>query len=986
MHARRFGSLISCSCASTSTASPCSHATRHYATLPPAKERTPSKALDFTAPLFERKSGTAPWFNPSASGWERWIKQSRTVEPIVEPIAKVVLPRSIKGRNDDGRDRYKLPLLKSYLALRSSSHSLLRMLPPSTIRRLLDETKEYNLPLVNRILSEDLRNLKVKSKERQEAKDRDNDLVEANLAEYSEREVVNQLERSNEMANAREMGEEVKGEVVDKRAKWMEEDYGNDTWSGIVDSLDQQQAREHLQSIVTAPTLDYLPPVVVDSFPELSDLDRLDKIWSQFSFSPTTTPDALPPPLSDDDYRISLSLLLKIVTPSYTHSQSALPLALKIFRRLISTRSIPQEAIADTPDELGTNGEALSSEVIFRLVILRSVVGAATDAKEYAIAIDALRVLASLREAHLEIGELTTDVDFSLLRAQIEDAMIDAQELSRNHYLLRAPLTPTDPLLIAYSLLYEILPSFSHPPLTRPSSSLIVGLLAEFTTEAAKRERYDLIGPLWEKMGEFDGHSWIAFPVRTKLLRWFGGVAPFRTYATEYEEDRPIRGTNSTAFFDFAVGTYAIVSQRRFVAPVPMADRYVFLRTLCEARVGSGRMGDLAIRFYQLFKSTSSADNPFILAPATLLTMVRSCTLEGGGTNNLEFARKLIADHVALLTSPSSPYSTPSRRILPQDISTLAQCYSIVGDHESTGQVYRYLLEQKMIPDLKDLLIIFGTAARWNPGLARTNLRLAFDTGIIITFEMVRIVLLNSIAFHRTNRSASTNEISVLLSLARSFGLTNEEVFDLSQIAFSLTLGGKKGSSHAEWNIPDSQLWGMILQRTDKGEMRPSVLNSLIRKADREDAWRSVMTLFRRGVNAGIIDERIVHSALSSLLNSYRTNRSDSSKRLSLHAFFREIIDYAFSFSPSPPYPSSLSPSSSSLSTLQSNRPTISIMRKDTFEIVLKCCLKLGDLGAVEVVRRRMEEAGFVVREEFVRGFRSAEILQRREKGERERE
>lgn len=967
---RRLGSLISCSCASTSTALPCPHAVRSYATttiVPPPKERTRAKALDFTAPLFERKRGTAPWFNPSTtSGSERWMSKSRTAPTIDSSVQRNVVARRTdrSTRLQEMREQNKLALVKSYLALRSSTHSLLRMLPQSTIKQLLDDTELHNLPLVKQMLSQDLRNLKITAKQWQEEKDRTGD-----LAEYSEREVVNQLGRANEMDAAREGEVVVKQEKGDKILSWMGEDYGNDTWSEVVNSLDQQQARRHLLSIVDAPSIDVLPPVVVDSFPDISDLERLDKIWSQFSYSPPAPlPESTPPALSGEDYRVSLSLLLKIVTPSYLNAQSALPLALRIFRRLVSSRSIPQDAIADTPDEVRVDGEALSSEIIFRLVILRTIVGAATEQKEHTIAMDALKALAGLRSNHLETGELTSDVDFKLLQRQFEDAVYDAQELSRNHYRLRAPLSPSDPLLVAYSFLYEILPSFSHPPLTRPSSTLVVQLLSEFTIEASKRERYDLIGPLWEKMGEFDGHSWIAFPVRTKLLRWFGGSAPFSTYAEGTDEggldkrmlDRPTRATNSNAFYDFAVGTFGVLSQRRFVNPIAMADRYVFLRTLCEARITSGRTLDLAIRFYQLFKSTSSIDNPFIFAPATLLSLVRSCTLAGAGVSSPKFANQLISDHISLLTSPTSPYSTPSRRILPQDISTLAQCYSIVGDHESTGQVYRKLLDQKMIPDMKDLLIIFGATARWNPGLARGNLRLAWETGIVITVEMVRVVMLNTIAYLRTEKKGSTNDVRQVLTLGRELGLVNEEIFELEELAASLRVGGMKGYDHAEWNLDDEKLWTMT-QRTYHEETRPSVLVSLIRKAGKEDAWRSIITLFRRGVSARIIDERIIDVALTGLLSTYRLDHTPS-KRSTLHLAMKEIIDYALSTTPS------------SLSPLSSNRPTLPIMRGGTFEVILRCCLKVGDLGAVESVRRRMREEGIEVRVDMGRALRSLEV------------
>ena len=269
-----------------------------------------------------------------------------------------------------------------------------------------------------------------------------------------------------------------------------------------------------------------------------------------------------------------------------------------------------------------------------------------------------------------------------------------------------------------------------------------------------------------------------------------------------------------------------------------------------------------------------------------------------------------------------------------------------------------------MIPDLKDLLIVFGSTARWNPRLARRNLKLAWETGIVITGEMVEVVLVNSIAYLRKEDGGSTNEIKEILSLGKSLGLDSESLHSLKEITDSLLVGRKKGHGNSEWNISDAQLWSMS-QRTHLNETRPSVLYSLIRKAAKDDAWRSIITLFRRGVVARIIDERLITLTLSGLLSSYRrTERTSSTKRTSLHLAFKEIIDLALSTTPP-------------LSPLSGRMNSIPIMRKETFEIILRCCLKLGDLGAIESVRKRMEESGFSVGVEIERAVRSLEVQQR---------
>ncbi|GAA5987094.1 hypothetical protein JCM11641_006426 [Rhodosporidiobolus odoratus] len=138
------------------------------------------------------------------------------------------------------------------------------------------------------------------------------------------------------------------------------------------------------------------------------------------------------------------------------------------------------------------------------------------------------------------------------------------------------------------------------------------------------------------------------------------------------------------------------------------------------------------------------------LRSSTVLALVRTAVQDGdaaagggGAGMGRSFAQKILTNHIQQLVTPTSPFfspspsssasssssspsssasptsssaSAPSAFISHFDLTTLATAYSLLSDWTSVAQVYKRVLQEKMLPDAKDVEEILAGAPRRGGG------------------------------------------------------------------------------------------------------------------------------------------------------------------------------------------------------------------------------------------------------------------------------
>jgi pentatricopeptide repeat protein len=890
---RRIADLRACPCPSTSNSLPCVHShrrtrTRNLCSTRPAlvTDRTTARALEYTAPLWIKKDQRT---TTSSTRWGTWIAKSKTstedgleVSPLSIPSADVATPVKVAKKIDQSS---ALSLVQSYLSLRSPAHSLLRSLPRSAIDQLIKATRRYDLPLAEKLIFEDMKELE---------------------------EETNKKQRK-EIASVK-MNTSLNGLV--------------DDWGELIEASRLDSARPLLLDIIQHDsTIDntLLPPSVLAKLRDsATDLERLQQIWSAFINSEPTSATF---ESSRIDLRLSLSFLLKLLTPqSNPDSPSLLPLSLQVFRSLTET-SISDEVIATAPTETDMDRSSLPRETLIQLILLRTIVGASLEEGMYDITEKALFAIVPLRLKYkLRIGE-TADKDYGLLESAMKQ-LLSASSLDVK--------TSIDSINIAHSLIMDVLPIFDRTaksPTLGQHSNRVNSILTRFSAEVARRSRWDLFAStrsLWA-----DNQGWIALPHRIKLLRYYGGIAPFKEYALGVD-GRVIRPVDVKEFDKLAVSTFHLFkSGRGRVSSVKMGEKSAIVEVLCSSRASSGRSVDLAKRLYRLFQTLSSKRlNPFALVPSALLSLVTASAPPIG--NDLNFATQVVADHIISLTSPKSLFSDAKSVITHQDLTMLANCYSLLGDFNSSARVFRKMLDQKMVPDLKDMKVFFCSAARRNPGTVRTYMTAAINNGLLLDEDIFKEVIKETMAFmrresmkvmveNREGLSTWGQELELLITLGKKSGLESRAITRLETLGKNQMLGTAVKSHESALRV-NKLLAG--IERNEFNEVRPAVLNKLLSNQQWHQRWSKSLEIYRAGLVRGVTSEETVQLTLGNLLASYNYHRSAPGAIGAIKEAFIEIIEGA---------------------------PLASFTRVKTFDTILKCCLKLDDLDAVMKISGTME-------------------------------
>lgn len=438
---------------------------------------------------------------------------------------------------------------------------------------------------------------------------------------------------------------------------------------------------------------------------------------------------------SRQELNLALDFLFYLSTPSSNSPLSDvtpfLPLSLDILDDLLDT-ALSDEDVGTRPSYPSLTDDSFPQAVIVQTILLRTIVKVASATENLALVQASFEALSQLRITYAQPDiPRALDEDRSLLHSTLS-TVLGNLSVDRQFTYLRTDSLPPPSLEVAQSLL-TLLSQWTPLVLDDSSKPFLdystVQLVESFIDEAAARERWDLVAATWELWGGVDGSTDRGFQLHdhhVKLLRWYGGDAPFRVYGIVSPSSS--LSTHSTrlcqpALFDAL--SIATTSQLPSLAQRwSTTQRASYIHLLCSSRASSRTSSNHARSAYTLFTRLAppGSPTPFILPSPAILALARTSVQVTGRPNT--FIDTLSRDYISHLTSPTSPFRISRTmqlatlthevqlRIPHYALTTLAQLYSLTGDFRSLAQVYRRMMAQKMLPDGKDVRLVLASAPR----------------------------------------------------------------------------------------------------------------------------------------------------------------------------------------------------------------------------------------------------------------------------------
>ncbi|BGP27966.1 hypothetical protein JCM10295v2_006953 [Rhodotorula toruloides] len=446
--------------------------------------------------------------------------------------------------------------------------------------------------------------------------------------------------------------------------------------------------------------------------------------------------------------RLATILLHRLVAPTVSapsSSSTELAIALRIVDSLLQV--FPDDIVAPEP----TSAEAVSAETLLQTVLLRTVVNIALSEDYNDLAVLALHSIDTLRAANPSLASSPgsiADLDnaHTLVHVLLR-RMHDERHLGYLPTIREEAWSPSSSIQQVASLFRLLhrwtavnLSDFDKPVLT-PAT---VELLASFATEAGKRTRWDLLADTWQA---WSLRGWKLLRYHYPLAQWLAGDAPFRSYeATDRSYDGPARSVRSQLFGRFVAATDEQIKLGEVSWDWTNEERSMWVELLCGSRGATPVTRSIARRVVLDWQGRYplGTPSPFLLRASALLSLVRTSLPPYG--NNRNFARSAIGHHFTCLANSRSPYASPSGEIEHFDLTTLAQAWTLVGDHDSVAQVYRRVLDQRVLPDTKDVEVIFeGAPLRSLEGALEQVLQAA-RMGLRLSYEVFEALLKSSLA------------------------------------------------------------------------------------------------------------------------------------------------------------------------------------------------------------------------------------------------
>ncbi|TNY17410.1 hypothetical protein DMC30DRAFT_120583 [Rhodotorula diobovata] len=1009
-----------CRCASTSTARPCRHSLPPIAVAPPTRSHSrsaPSAAnavatqelerpFSYTAPLWRAApAANERWFGALRPGWTGWLREAH------HPPSSHTRPDPPNAPHHPHRNREHAlappaassdpasgaaPVIDDAMASRLAAYFAARG-PRSTLSSFRDEFGAYlsvaeqaDMPLLRAMVLEDAlvaetgaRRRKLLGMERFATRTGDGEeggevgrVVKSGEARPAVLDV--RVEQEMERAPRRREGEEKMLTAGADELSLVSEVVESETPPEVVEEeLDEPAAAALLRQHVALS-----PPSGTADTPSA---ERLAHAWDVFCESADLGD-------SPSDLSLALSLLLHLASPPPSSAPAPtaapnLPLALRVLSSLLDVFS--DDVVAPSPS--GPAAASLPHDARVQVVLLRTAATVALSEDFVALAVEALGALGRVREAHPRLDDVPeTAQDSEMVERALERAVALLADESHATYrpssARTASTSTSSPSLLAQSSSLLRLAARWSAPLTTdtnspflPARDRLAPLLGAFAAEAAHRCAW---GPLAQHCATWTPRGWVPPPEARwplKLARWLAGDAPMSTYPDEAPGVRPVRTDD---FARFVLGMCRLLRRGEAGRGWTTEDKADWLDLLCSSRAATGRTRAaaraLALAWHAAAPptstSTSTGTAPFVLRGGTLLALVRTSLppYTRGGPRAREQAAYLVGAHLSVLAARGSPYARPDGHIAHWDLTTLAQAYALLGDGASAAHVLRRLLEQKIVPDRKDVEAVLVGQARAAAtedrdravGLVRTAARFGIRVDYA-TLEGVLDALLEGVA--REGRAASsivgdaavesTEErqtrlaaerdkvVASVCDLASTLGATRADLSRLERYAadfLPLRAAAAPPSSSSSPSPPSTS-------RDRRGPTLPSPAAALhqLRLARASSDYHTARRVFLRAVQGpdlSLRDERALLVALETCDRAYAAAWGSRSKDAVRRAA-RDVIDAA------------LAPlvNDSGLEGGAAREPTLIVSAK-ALDAVLVWIIRAGDVPAVDALMDAMRD------------------------------
>ncbi|GAA5923135.1 hypothetical protein JCM1841_000082 [Sporobolomyces salmonicolor] len=972
-----------CRCASTSTARPCHHAQQYARSTPSASAPAPSAEPARSSPSFDQSSSLWPnrnqkWFDSVRPGWAGWIAQDRVKPSTSSSSALLSLsypptrrpstpptPSQQRHVPSEPLDDTAVNRISAYMTFRGPRAALSQF--EDEYGELLDMAEKGDMPFLKAMVMEDMEVAKMSSNERNKLQ--------------MERFAAPRLDEKKQMFATKGFGEmidpegkaEVPEETVGPRRRPAEGQEGEAVsvtplGEEAVEPTDAERLSRRLavgflrQVVASGSRDEPLPPDLASATPFAAhDEARLRLVWTAF-LSEADLDNSI------DDFRFALSFLHYLAAPSSpsrhlttTPTAPYLPLALEVFETLVDV--LPEELVASEP----TPPLSLPHDASLQLVLLRTIANAALSEDLLALACRTLLSLDAVRTLHPSLSSSSdADVDIDLLTSTLSSILADLSHERKSAYrpvsLPSASSSPDSLLSLAHSLLClfgkwipQAYTDTDQPVLPAP----IRVALSSFAEEAAARYRWDAIADVWRVWSE---KGWELEKSHLKFARWLAGEAPYSTYALSPAEDsagkrtserprRSVRAVQTDLFARFAEATHVQLRRRTIGSHWTSDDKFEWIELLCASKASTGATRSFARRICTFWSDQAplGTPSPFVPRGRAFLNLARTA-LPPYGTDP-DFVRKLAASFIASLIHPSSPYAVKDGKIDHYDLTTLAQVYTMLGDHDSVAQVYRRLLAQKILPDQADVTTILTAAPKRHAESALSFVKQAGEVGLRISYEVIEGVLRSVLEDELKTRQDSEgeqprradlrlqNKVNSMYQLAEDLGLGAEDVARLRYVAATF-LPLTSPSSTAR--LPVGPLLDLLVSPTT-GAINPTVTLALLRKSKSAHDWGLAVKVFLRATEtsspaapAPLHTDRLLRLTLDALLASHARLKSPS--REQIRQALVSVIDR--SLVPSPPL----------------------IASRATLDLCLRAMLKVGDVDAVDRLMEVLRGAGVSVK------------------------
>lgn len=771
---------------------------------------------------------------------------------------------------------------------------------------MLRLAEENNLPLVKALVLSD------RARAANQSRDRDED---ASIAEGNEAEFSPSLAHADDLPLEAE-AEEPKSMRRRRANGTVTAAKGEAGQAAASPEVDFDKAVELLEHFVATGEVPQLDGLAAAEGAQSDEGESVQNVWASFVVG------------ADFDHnpahlRLATTVLHRLVGPtdaSPTPSSAELAIALRVVDALLQV--FPDDVVAPQP----TRADDLPAEAALQTLLLRTVVNVSMSEEYFDLAVLSLHSIDAVRTANPSLAaspESAADVDNvrTLVRILLR-RMHDERHLG---YLptLRNEAWSTSAAIQQAASLFRLLHRWTavnlsdfDKPVLAPATT---ELLSSFATEAAKRTRWDLVADTWQA---WSPRGWKLPRHHFGLAQWLAGDAPFSSYeATDRSYDGPARSVRLELFSRFVAATDEQIKLGQTGRDWTNEKRSRWVELLCTSRGATASTRSIARRVVLEWQKRYPLGtfSSFILRGSALLSLVRTSLPPYG--NNLNFARTAIGHHFTCLANPRSPYASPSGQLEHFDLTTLAQAWTLVGDHDSVAQVYRRVLDQRVLPDTKDVEVIFEGAPLRSLEGALEQVMQAARMGLRLSYEVFELLLKSSLAelaSRESKRRAAEgrpqrrkddspfvkqveDQVAKVCEVAEAVGLRDTQIGRLIQYGEDFLLSQRAGPSLLPHNETVRRPSLAKSAAPSHRETDPKAVLRLLRKARKVHDWHSAHLVFLTASETSLVSgsgsfslysDEILELAVKTIMAAATRPTTDET-RTSMRSALMQVVDRA---------------------------------------------------------------------------------------------